>query len=137
MSVWTGYDNLADGKIAGRGQDAAAIYYREMMSYLMNDKANIDWVKPSSVIVRKYATGDELYQEGHAPSESSVNHRNVNRIPRTIIRRYQRTPGYNFNQNQNNNSQGEQSNNQGNISNNNQRTTDRNNQPVRYYYYYR
>lgn len=136
MSVWTGYDNLADGKIAGRGQDAA-IYYREMMSYLMNDKANIDWVKPSSVIVRKYATGDELYQEGHAPSESSVNHRNVNRIPRTIIRRYQRTPGYNFNQNQNNNSQGEQSNNQGNISNNNQRTTDRNNQPVRYYYYYR
>lgn len=135
MSVWTGYDNLADGKIAGRGQDAAAIYYREMMSYLMNDKANIDWVKPSSVIVRKYATGDELYQEGHAPSESSVNHRNVNRIPRTIIRRYQRTPGYNFNQNQNNNSQGEQSNNQGNISNNNQRTTDRNNQPVRYYYY--
>lgn len=137
MSVWTGYDNLAYGKIAGRGQDAAAIYYREMMSYLMNDKANIDWVKPSSVIVRKYATGDELYQEGHAPSESSVNHRNVNRIPRTIIRRYQRTPGYNFNQNQNNNSQGEQSNNQGNISNNNQRTTDRNNQPVRYYYYYR
>lgn len=137
MSVWTGYDNLADGKIAGRGQDAAAIYYREMMSYLMNDKANIDWVKPSSVIVRKYATGDELYQEGHAPSESSVNHRNVNRIPRTIIRRYQRTPGYNFNQNQNNNFQGEQSNNQGNISNNNQRTTDRNNQPVRYYYYYR
>lgn len=137
MSVWTGYDNLADGKIAGRGQDAAAIYYREMMSYLMNDKANIDWVKPSSVIVRKYATGDELYQEGHAPSESSVNHRNVNRIPRTIIRRYQRTPGYNLNQNQNNNSQGEQSNNQGNISNNNQRTTDRNNQPVRYYYYYR
>lgn len=137
MSVWTGYDNLADGKIAGRGQDAAAIYYREMMSYLMNDKANIDWVKPSSVIVRKYATGDELYQEGHAPSESSVNHRNVNRIPRTIIRRYQRTPGYNFNQNQNNNSQGEQSNNQGNISNNKQRTTDRNNQPVRYYYYYR
>ncbi|TDM96665.1 penicillin-binding protein [Lactobacillus crispatus] len=137
MSVWTGYDNLADGKIAGRGQDAAAIYYREMMSYLMNDKANIDWVKPSSVIVRKYATGDELYQEGHAPSESSVNHRNVNRIPRTIIRRYQRTPGYNFNQNQKNNSQGEQSNNQGNISNNNQRTTDRNNQPVRYYYYYR
>lgn len=137
MSVWTGYDNLADGKIAGRGQDAAAIYYREMMSYLMNDKANIDWVKPSSVIVRKYATGDELYQEGHAPSESSVNHRNVNRIPRTIIRRYQRTPGYNFNQNQNNNSQGEQSNNQGNISNNNQGTTDRNNQPVRYYYYYR
>lgn len=137
MSVWTGYDNLADGKIAGRGQDAAAIYYREMMSYLMNDKANIDWVKPSSVIVRKYATEDELYQEGHAPSESSVNHRNVNRIPRTIIRRYQRTPGYNFNQNQNNNSQGEQSNNQGNISNNNQRTTDRNNQPVRYYYYYR
>lgn len=137
MSVWTGYDNLADGKIAGRGQDAAAIYYREMMSYLMNDKANIDWVKPSSVIVRKYATGDELYQEGHAPSESSVNHRNVNRIPRTIIRRYQRTPGYNFNQNQNNNSRGEQSNNQGNISNNNQRTTDRNNQPVRYYYYYR
>lgn len=137
MSVWTGYDNLADGKIADRGQDAAAIYYREMMSYLMNDKANIDWVKPSSVIVRKYATGDELYQEGHAPSESSVNHRNVNRIPRTIIRRYQRTPGYNFNQNQKNNSQGEQSNNQGNISNNNQRTTDRNNQPVRYYYYYR
>lgn len=137
MSVWTGYDNLADGKIAGRGQDAAAIYYREMMSYLMNDKANIDWVKPSSVIVRKYATGDELYQEEHAPSESSVNHRNVNRIPRTIIRRYQRTPGYNLNQNQNNNSQGEQSNNQGNISNNNQRTTDRNNQPVRYYYYYR
>ena len=142
MSVWTGYDNLSDGKIAGRGQDAATLYYKDMMSYLMNDKANIDWVKPSSVIVRKYATGNELYQEGHAPSESSVNHKNVNRIPRTVIRRYQRTPGYNFNQNQNtNNNSGNAVQrtqpNQSNTTNNNQRVIIRNNQPVRYYYYYR
>lgn len=142
MSVWTGYDNLSDGKIAGRGQDAATLYYKDMMSYLMNDKANIDWVKPSSVIVRKYATGNELYQEGHAPSESSVNHKNVNRIPRTVIRRYQRTPGYNFNQNQNTNNNSSNAvqrtqPNQSNTANNNQRVIIRNNQPVRYYYYYR
>lgn len=64
MGVWTGYDNLKDGTITGQGQYAAQILYKEMMSYLMQDKDNSNWEKPSSVIRVK----SELYVRGHAPA---------------------------------------------------------------------
>lgn len=136
MSVWTGYDNLNNGKISGSGEDSAALYYKAMMSYLMEDKANIDWVKPSTVLVRRYNTGNELFQEGHAPAISSVSRKRLNRIPRYVIRKYQRTPDYTFNQrtNQQNNNQ----NNTQNVQQNNQRSNiqqQQNNSPVKYYYY--
>lgn len=63
MSVWTGYDNLSDGNISGSGQDAAQLYYKEMMQYLMKDQDNLDWTKPDSVVAR----GSALYVKGHAP----------------------------------------------------------------------
>jgi penicillin-binding protein 1A len=128
MSVWTGYDNLNDGKIFGSGEDSAVLYYKAMMSYLMEDKANIDWIKPNTVLVRRYNTENELFQEGHAPAAiSAVTRKRINRIPKYDIRRYQRTPDYNINQETN-----QQSNQRQNTPNTRQQ---QNNSPVEYYYY--
>lgn len=128
MSVWTGYDNLNDGKIFGSGEDSAVLYYKAMMSYLMEDKANIDWIKPNTVLVRRYNTENELFQEGHAPAViPAVTRKRINRIPKYDIRRYQRTPDYNINQRTN-----QQSNQRQNTPNTRQQ---QNNSPVEYYYY--
>ncbi|RMC48798.1 transglycosylase domain-containing protein [Lactobacillus sp. ESL0228] len=79
IGVWTGYDNLRDGTIAGIGQQSAQLFYKSMMSYLMQNKENEDWQKPNSVIRAKIAhnsnppevssTGDwQLFVRGHAPA---------------------------------------------------------------------
>lgn len=79
IGVWTGYDNLQDGTISGIGQQSAQLFYKGMMSYLMQNKENEDWQKPNSVIRAKIArnsnppevssTGDwQLFVRGHAPA---------------------------------------------------------------------
>lgn len=152
MSVWTGYDNLKDGKIDNRGQNAAMLLYKNMMSYLMEDKANADWIKPSSVVTRQYNTGTELYQKGHAPATQTRKRRTINRIPREVIRRYQQNPGTVYggaqgstqrrsnqtqqiqpNQNRQNNVQNYSDGNNGQVQNNQNQQS----QQPRVYYYYR
>ncbi|WP_127345614.1 PBP1A family penicillin-binding protein [Lactobacillus amylolyticus] len=82
MGVWTGYDNLKDGTISGAGQQSAQLIYKSMMKYLMQNKANTDWVKPSSVIRVKIVKNSnppevasagqsgewQLFVKGHAPA---------------------------------------------------------------------
>ncbi|MDF7668334.1 transglycosylase domain-containing protein [Lactobacillus sp. ESL0703] len=79
MGVWTGYDNLKDGTISGIGQQSAQLLYKSMMSYLMQNKANVDWQKPDSVIRARIAKNSnppevstsgqwQLFVRGHAPS---------------------------------------------------------------------
>ncbi len=43
MGIWTGYDNLKDGTPSGVGASSAQLLYKQMMSYLMSDKANKAW----------------------------------------------------------------------------------------------
>lgn len=90
MGVWTGYDNLKDGTISGIGQQSAQLMYRSMMSYLMQDKENVDWQKPSSVIRARIVNNSnppevatstrssswQLFVRGHAPSGVSDNSAN-------------------------------------------------------------
>ncbi|MCT6820659.1 MAG: penicillin-binding protein [Lactobacillus panisapium] len=79
MGVWTGYDNLKDGTISGIGQQSAQLLYKNMMSYLMSNKENVDWQKPDSVIRARIiknsnppvvsSTGEwQLFVRGHAPA---------------------------------------------------------------------
>lgn len=80
MGIWTGYDNLKDGTIAGIGQSSAQLMYKHMMSYLMQNKPNIDWQKPSSVIRARIVKNSnppqvassggvwQLFVRGHAPA---------------------------------------------------------------------
>ena len=82
MGIWTGYDNLKDGTPSGVGSSSAQLLYKQMMSYLMSDKANKDWSKPSTVVRRRIANGTQdkvvspnasnsswqLFVKGHAPS---------------------------------------------------------------------
>ncbi|MCT7857656.1 MAG: penicillin-binding protein, partial [Lactobacillus crispatus] len=80
MGVWTGYDNLKDGTISGIGQQSAQLMYKSMMTYLMNNKPNLDWKQPSSVVRAKIvnnsnppelATGGgtwQLFVRGHTPA---------------------------------------------------------------------
>lgn len=84
VGVWTGYDNLKDGTISGVGEDSAQLFYRNTMQYLMQNKQNVDWEKPSSVIRARIAknsnppqvspTGQwQLFVKGHAPVGISDN----------------------------------------------------------------
>lgn len=66
MSVWTGYDNLSEGTIKGNGQNAAQLLYKNMMSYLMEDRSNLNWDKPDDVVKRQIGRTTELYVKGHA-----------------------------------------------------------------------
>lgn len=80
MGVWTGYDNLKDGTIAGVGQTSAQVIYKKMMTYLMQGKPNLDWQKPSSVIRARIVKNSnppelatsggqwQLFVRGHAPA---------------------------------------------------------------------
>ncbi len=79
IGVWTGYDNLKDGTISGIGQQSAQLFYKNMMTYLMRNKENVDWQKPDSVIRAKIAknsnppevssTGEwQLFVRGHSPT---------------------------------------------------------------------
>ncbi|KRL63587.1 transglycosylase domain-containing protein [Lactobacillus psittaci] len=83
IGVWTGYDNLSDGTISGQGQYAAQLLYKYMMKYLMQDKTNSNWKKPSTVVKRRIVKNSdplevaspgqsnyttELFVKGHAPS---------------------------------------------------------------------
>ncbi|GAA3636359.1 PBP1A family penicillin-binding protein [Lactobacillus hamsteri] len=82
MGVWTGYDNLKDGTISGVGQNSAQLMYKSMMTYLMQNKPNINWKKPSSVIRAKIVKNSnppevasagqsgqwQLFVRGHAPA---------------------------------------------------------------------
>ncbi len=81
LGIWTGYDNLKDGTIAGIGQQSAQLMYKSMMTYLMRNKPNLNWQKPSSVIRARIvknsnppevATGNngvwQLFVRGHAPA---------------------------------------------------------------------
>lgn len=63
MSVWTGYDNISEGTIRGAGEDTAQLLYKNQMQYLMKNKKNTDWKKPSSVT----AVSSEYFPKGHAP----------------------------------------------------------------------
>ncbi|WP_294759599.1 transglycosylase domain-containing protein [uncultured Lactobacillus sp.] len=78
IGVWTGYDNLKDGTISDVGQQSAQLFYKNMMTYLMRNKENVDWQKPDSVIRAKIArnsnppevssTGEwQLFVRGHSP----------------------------------------------------------------------
>lgn len=80
MGVWTGYDNLKDGTIAGVGQNSAQLIYKSMMTYLMQNKPNLNWKKPSSVIRARIVKNSnppevassggvwQLFVRGHAPA---------------------------------------------------------------------
>lgn len=80
MGVWTGYDNLKDGTIAGVGQNSAQLIYKSMMTYLMRNKPNLNWQKPSSVIRARIVKNSnppevassggvwQLFVRGHAPA---------------------------------------------------------------------
>lgn len=82
IGIWTGYDNLKDGTPSGVGASSAQLLYKQMMSYLMKDKANKDWNKPSTVVRRRIANGTQdkvvspnasnsswqLFVKEHAPS---------------------------------------------------------------------
>lgn len=89
MGVWTGYDNLKDGTISGIGQQSAQLMYKNMMTYLMKKKPNIDWKKPSSVVRARIiknsnppqvASGNsgqwQLFVRGHAPAGVTDNSAN-------------------------------------------------------------
>ncbi|HCX40325.1 MAG TPA: penicillin-binding protein [Lactobacillus acetotolerans] len=80
MGVWTGYDNLKDGTISGVGELSAQLIYKSMMNYLMQNKPNVDWQKPDSVIRAKIVKNSnppqvapngsgiwQLFVRGHAP----------------------------------------------------------------------
>lgn len=82
IGIWTGYDNLKDGTISGSGEQSAQILYKQMMSYLMKNKENKDWKKPSTVVKRRIVNGTarrvasptshnftwQLFVKGHAPA---------------------------------------------------------------------
>lgn len=80
MGVWTGYDNLKDGTISGIGQQSAQLMYKSMMTYLMNNKPNLDWKQPSSVVRAKIVNNSnppelatsggtwQLFVRGYAPA---------------------------------------------------------------------
>ena len=82
IGIWTGYDNLKDGTISGSGEQSAQLLYKHMMSYLMKNKENKDWKKPSTVVKRRIVNGTarrvaspsshnftwELFVKGHAPA---------------------------------------------------------------------
>lgn len=116
IGVWTGYDNLKDGTIAGAGENSAQLFYKEMMSYLMQGKANTDWEKPSSVIRARIAknsnppevsaTGQwQLFVRGHAPAgvtDDSSNYDDEDEESNTNTNTDNNTQA---NQSQNNNSQ--------------------------------
>lgn len=76
IAVWTGYDNLSDGKISGQGENAAQLLYKNMMTYLMKNKGNPDWHKPDTVVSQKYLSGtavtNELYVKGHVPKPPKI-----------------------------------------------------------------
>lgn len=87
IAVWTGYDNLSDGKISGQGENAAQILYKDMMTYLMKGKGNPNWQKPDTVVSQKYLAGssitNELYVKGHVPKPPKI------KKPKTTIRNNQ------------------------------------------------
>ena len=80
MGVWTGYDNLKDGTISGVGQQSAQLLYKSMMTYLMNNKPNLDWKQPKSVVGARIVDNSnppevassggtwQLFVKGHAPA---------------------------------------------------------------------
>ncbi|CCI87825.1 transglycosylase domain-containing protein [Lactobacillus gigeriorum] len=81
IGIWTGYDNLKDGTIAGIGQYSAQLLYKSMMTYLMVSKPNTNWVKPDSVVRAKIVKNSnppqvaygrsgtwELFVKGHTPA---------------------------------------------------------------------
>lgn len=80
MGVWTGYDNLKDGTISGIGQQSAQLLYKSMMTYLMNNKPNLDWKQPKSVVGARIVNNSnppevatsggtwQLFVRGHAPA---------------------------------------------------------------------
>ncbi len=76
IAVWTGYDNLSEGKISGQGENAAQLLYKNMMTYLMKNKGNPDWHKPDTVVSQKYLSGtavtNELYVKGHVPKPPKI-----------------------------------------------------------------
>lgn len=68
IGVWTGYDNLKDGTISGAGTYSAQLVYKYMMTYLMKNRANRDWTRPSSVVRKRIVNGteDEVAGPGRA-----------------------------------------------------------------------
>lgn len=82
IGIWTGYDNLKDGTISGIGENSAQLFYKKMMTYLMKNKANSNWKKPSTVVRCRIVNGTErkvapkhsknytwqLFVKGHAPA---------------------------------------------------------------------
>src|SRR5699024_11247824 len=76
IGVWTGYDKIREGTIDKTGERSAQLFYKEMMSYLMENKTSSDWTKPDDVIAQKVKIGraitTELYVRGHAPSFDNI-----------------------------------------------------------------
>ncbi|MDF7626545.1 transglycosylase domain-containing protein [Lactobacillaceae bacterium L1_55_11] len=81
LSVWMGYDqpNQPGHYIDWDDQDLPAKYYKQIMSYAMEDKKNADWHAPSSVtsLVRNNITEYEIkganWSNGGLPSVYSIN----------------------------------------------------------------
>ncbi|QNQ82961.1 penicillin-binding protein (plasmid) [Lactobacillus sp. PV037] len=77
VSIWTGYDNLKDGKISGEGENSAQALYKAIMEYIYKEKTKdktIDWKMPDSVVKQK----GELYVIGHEPKEKKKKKANKN-----------------------------------------------------------
>lgn len=93
IAVWTGYDNLRDGKISGNGENSAQLFYKSTMQYLMKDKVNSDWQKPDTVVAQKLVSGraitNELYVKGHTPKPPKIPKKKKNDTRRIIMGRNQ------------------------------------------------
>lgn len=73
IGIWTGYDNLKDGTISGNGEQTAQLLYKQLMTYLMKDKANRDWSMPSHVVKK----GSQLYYSATAHHHKKKHHRHA------------------------------------------------------------
>lgn len=69
ISSWVGYDKLADGTIDEKvGTYAPQKLYKSLITYLMQDKKNTDWVKPTSVY--KYGTALSPVSASKSPDKA-------------------------------------------------------------------
>lgn len=57
MSIWTGFDQISDGTIQSGGEYASQQLYKQMMTYLMKNKASKDWTKPNSAVRMNIISG--------------------------------------------------------------------------------
>ncbi|WP_298491172.1 transglycosylase domain-containing protein [uncultured Lactobacillus sp.] len=64
LSIWTGYDQISQGKIDKIGEQSAQNLYKEMMIYLTQNKKSIDWEKPKNIVPKIINGQKELFLKG-------------------------------------------------------------------------